>query len=465
MTLRASSLMLACTLAAGLATPASAKPPAFAPEEAREAAVEAYLYAYPLVLMETTRRVGTNGGTGMRMPANQFGHMRAFPDATFTDVVRANVDTLYSSLWFDVSQEPLVVTAPDSGGRYYLLPILDLWTDVFASPGKRTSGTGPQSYAITGPGWSGTLPKDVTRIEAPTATGWIIGRTQTNGKADYAAVHTFQDGLRAVPLSAWGKAYQPPKGKIDPIVDMSAPVEQVAKLSAAKFFAIFADLTRANPPHLNDGPVLQRMARLGFVPGRPFDPAQAPPEARAALEAAPAAAMAKIAAFAPHAADVVDGWGMMGSPIGTYGTDYLKRAYVAYFGLGANVVEDAIYPTARAQADGKPFESGAKYAIHFAKQQLPPARAFWSLTLYNDKQFLAANPIDRFAIGDRDALQFNADGSLDLYIQRDAPGKQHESNWLPTPANGSFTMNLRLYWPQPEALDGTWTPPPVERVN
>lgn len=465
MTIRASSLLLACSLAVGLATPSWAELPAFSRDEARDAAVEAYLYAYPLVLMETTRRVTTNGSGGMRMPANQFGHMRAFPDATFTDVVRANVDTLYSSLWFDVSQEPLVIAAPDSSGRYYLLPMLDLWTDVFASPGKRTSGTGPQTYAITGPGWSGTLPKDVTRIEAPTATGWTLGRTQTNGKADYAAVHVFQDGLRAVPLSQWGKAYQPPQGKVDPSVDMSAPVEQVAKLSATKFFATFAELTHANPPHLNDGPVLQRMARLGLVPGRAFDLTKAAPEAKAALEAAPHAAMAKIAAFAPHAADMVDGWGMMGSPIGTYGTDYLKRAYVAYFGLGANVVEDAIYPSARAQADGKLFDSGGEYTIHFNKQQLPPARAFWSLTLYNDKQFLAANPIDRFAIGDRDPLTFNADGSLDLYIQRDSPGREAVSNWLPAPADGSFTMNLRLYWPRPEALDGTWTPPPVKRLD
>jgi len=144
------------------------------------------------------------------------------------------------------------------------------------------------------------------------------------------------------------------------------------------------------------------------------------------------------------------------------------------------VVEDAIYPTARAQTDGKLFESGAKYAIHFAKPQLPPARAFWSLTLYNDKQFLAANPIDRFAIGDRDALKFNDDGSLDLYIQRDSPGREAVSNWLPAPASGSFpsatrlvigfeheedARNLRLYWPKPEALDGTWTPPPVKRSD
>src|SRR6185295_10846145 len=155
----------------------------------------------PLVLMELTRRVMTNVGEGAPAkvtgaPMNQFSHMRAYPDATFTDVVRPNADTLYSTLWFDVGKEPLVIEIPDSGGRYWLLPMLDMWTDVFASPGTRTSGNGPQRYALTGPGWTGILPDGVERIAAPTAVGWIIGRTKTNGKADYAAVHAFQDGLR-----------------------------------------------------------------------------------------------------------------------------------------------------------------------------------------------------------------------------------------------------------------------------
>jgi hypothetical protein len=272
--------------------------------------------------------------------------------------------------------------------------------------------------------------------------------------------------MRAVPLSRWGKPEEPPPpGTFDAVLDMSAPVAQVARVSAAQFFATFADLTRANPPHPNDGPALQRMARLGLVPGRPFDLTKTSPEVKAALEAAPAAALAKIKAFAPHAAKTVDGWGMLGTPIGTYGTDYRKRAFVAYMGLGANVVEDSVYPTARAQTDGKPFDSGARYAIHFAVGLLPPARAFWSLTMYNDEQLLTANPIDRFAVGDRDPLNFNADGSLDLYIQRDSPGMDRERNWLPAPAAGSFTMNLRLYWPRPEALDGGWTAPPVRRLN
>ena len=150
--------------------------------------------------------------------------------------------------------------------------------------------------------------------------------------------------------------------------------------------------------------------------------------------------------------------------IGTYGADYLHRAGVAFGALGANVPDDAVYPTAFADADGQPFSSEKRYILHFEKRQIPPARAFWSLTMYDERQVFTENPINRFAIGDRDRLTFNPDDSLDLYIQRESPGKDKESNWLPAPKSGSFTMNLRLYWPKAEVLDGTWTPPLVKRV-
>lgn len=437
------------------------------PDEAAEIAVESYIYAYPLVLMDTSRQVMTNAGEGaptegFAAPVNQFKHLREFPDATFTDVVRPNADTLYSTLWFDVSKEPLVVDVPDSGGRYYLLPMLDFWTDVFASPGKRTTGTGAQTFAITGLGWKGDLPKGVRGIAAPTAQGWLIGRTQTNGKADYDAVHKFQDGLKAVPLSKWGQPYTPPAGKFDPKQDMSAPVEQVEKMSAAAFFARFVELTKMNPPHENDHPVLDRMARIGLVPGQAFNPT---PDLKAALEKAVPVAQQRIKGYFVNAGRMANGWSMLSSPVGTYATDYLKRALVADMGLGANVVEDAIYPTARGDSEGRPFDSGRKYVIRFTKEQIPPVRAFWSLTMYNDRQFFAANPISRYAIGDRDNLKIDADGSLTLYIQRDSPGADRESNWLPAPKEGGLSMNLRLYWPKLSALDGTWAPAPVKRID
>jgi hypothetical protein len=438
-------------------------------DQVSEIATSAYIYAYPLIMMELTRRVGTNVADTRqfaRAPMNQFAHVPAFPDATFTDVARANVDTLYSLLWFDVSQEPLLISVPDSGDRFYLLQMCDMWTDVFDSPGKRTTGTSAQVLAIVRPGWQGQLPAEATLIHSPTAIGWIIGRTQTNGKADYDAVHKFQAGLVAAPLSQWGEPYRPPAGRINPDWDMrTTPVEQVEKLSPAAYFSHFAELTALNPPHPNDYPILHQMRRIGIEPGKPFAFDKASPEIQRALTEAGPAALNTIKARIAKAGVANSGWRTNLTAIGTYGADYLNRAGVAYTGIGANTIEDAVYPTAFTDADGKPFSSDSRYFLHFNKDQVPPVRAFWSLTMYNEKQFLAANPIDRFAIGDRDKLAFNPDGSLDLYIQRESPGRDKESNWLPAPASGPFTMNLRLYWPKAEIREGSWVPPGVKLVQ
>ena len=223
---------LATLAASGMAvsTASAQQTQAVSEQEAYEIARDAYVYAYPMVIMEITRRVGTNVAQpeGLRAPVNQIANVRAFPDASFTDVVRPNADTLYSALNYDVSKDPMVFSVPDSGARYYLLPMLDMWTDVFTVPGKRTTGTGAQTFAVVGPHWQGQLPKGVEAIRSPTSIGLMIGRTQTNGKADYAAVHKFQDGLKAVPLSHYGKAYTPPKGTVNANQDMSAPPDQVA---------------------------------------------------------------------------------------------------------------------------------------------------------------------------------------------------------------------------------------------
>jgi hypothetical protein len=437
--------------------------------EAKAIATDAYAYAYPLVLMELSRRVMTNAGTGgpakARAPMNQFAHLRAFPDATFTDVVKPNADTLYSSLWFDVSSEPLVIAIPDAGSRYYLFPMLDMWTDVFASPGTRTTGNGAQTYALTGPGWTGTLPAGVERIAAPTNVGWIIGRVRADGAADLAACHAFQDGLKAVPLSQWGKNYVPPPATYDTGRDMTVPADQLLRLQVGAFFKLFTEVTAKNPPHPNDYPILQRMARVGLVPGRPFDLGAAPPEVQTGFQGATMAAASRLFEGFKRAGIRMNGWRILFAPMGTYGTDYLRRQVIAYSGLGANVLEDAFYPSTIADSEGKPLEGAARYLVHLPADQLPPVNAFWSLTLYDEQQLFVANTLNRFAIGDRDPLGKNADGSLDLYLQHGSPGPDKERNWLPTPAAGRFALTLRLYWPKPEALDGTWSPPPVVRTS
>ena len=437
-------------------------------EDAHEIAMEAYIYAYPLVLMELSRRVMTNVAApdaSGHAPMNRFGHRQAFPDASFTDIVRPNADTLYSMLWFDVSKEPLLIHMPESGGRYYLLQLMDMWTDVFASPGSRTTGNGAQTFALRGPKWMGPIPRGATEVRSPTEQGWIIGRTQTNGKADYDAVHRFQSRLVAKSYSDYGDGAPPRKGEVHPDIDMSAPVEQIEKLDPGIFYSIFARTARCNPPHSNDYPVLARMARLGLEPGRAFDIGSIEHVARTALSDTAPLALEKIKTSLTKSARIVNGWIMTDPPIGTYGTDYLRRAAVAYSGLGANLPEDAAYPSMFTEADGTPFDASRRYVLHFDRTQIPPARAFWSLAMYNDKQAFADNPIDRYAIGDRDKLLFNADGSLDIYIQRESPGNGRESNWLPTPASGSFSLSMRIYWPKPAVLDGTWKPPLLHRAD
>lgn len=446
---------------------ASAQQAEVSAAEAREIARDAFIYAYPLVLSGVTFDVGKNVAEpiGTSAPLNQFGHMRQFPDASFTIVVRPNADTLYSSLGYDVSKEPLVISVPASGDRYYLLPFLDMWSDVFTVPGTRTSGNDAQTFAIVGPNWKGRLPAGVKEYRSPTALGLLIGRTQTNGKSDYESVRKFQNGMKAVPLSSYGKSYTPPKGTVNPNQDMSAPPDQIDRMDAAAFFAKFAELMKDNPPHANDNPILDRIRRIGIEPGKSFDLASAPKDIQDALNAAPAQALPQIKSAWSKAGVLENGWRTNVTAIGTYGTDYLHRAGVAYGGYGANVIEDALYPTAFVDADGNPFSSDKRYILHFAKDRTPPVRGFWSLTMYDERQLFTANPIDRYAIGDRDKLAFNADGSLDLYIQSQSPGKDKEANWLPAPKSGSFTMNLRLYWPKAEATNGSWAPPPVKRVD
>ncbi|MFT4100689.1 MAG: DUF1254 domain-containing protein [Burkholderiaceae bacterium] len=447
---------------------AAAAAASLTPEEAHQIGVEAYTYAYPLVLMEVTRRVASNvvqpDPQRLRAPMGQFAHAPKYPDATFKDVVRPNADTLYSMLWFDVGKEPLVFSMPDTGGRYYVLPIMDMWTDVFATLGSRTTGTGANEFVLVGPHWKGETPAGMRVIVSPTNTGWVINRIQTNGADDYDYVHKLQAGFKAVPLSEQGKAFTPAPGVVDPAIDMKTPpVQQVAKMTPDAFFSLFAKLIRTNPPHAADYATLMRLERLGIVPGKDFVLADAPPVVRDALTRAAPDALARMMERGPQLRPRRDGWVVSTVPLGVYGNNYLLRAYIAFGGLGALPNEDAIYPSTATSADGKPLTGENRYVLHFDKSQLPPAGAFWSLTMYGADQFFVDNPINRYAIGDRDKLTYNPDGSLDLYLQHQSPGKDKESNWLPAP-QGRFTMNLRVYLPSVEALDGRWGPSAVQRV-
>jgi hypothetical protein len=457
------ALALGSTGAAKVAQAQQPSPRAVSADEARIIAQEAYVYLYPLITMDVTRKQLINSDPktgGLGGAPNTFNHVRAFPAADMRAVVRPNFDTLYSSAWIDLTEGPVIVSTADTGGRYFLLPMLDMWTDVFAVPGKRTSGTGAANFAVVPPGWSGPLPSDVERIQAPTPYVWMIGRTQTNGVKDYDAVHKVQDGYKLTLLADWGKTPRKIAQKIDPSVDTkTAPLQQVNAMPAPEYFARGAELMQLHPPHVTDWSILARMKRIGIEPGK-FDRAKAD---AGALAGGAAAGLKFMGEKASTLARVVNGWQMNTDTMGVYGDYYLKRAIVAMMGLGANQPDDAIYPLNVADADGKPVVGENKYVLHFDKADLPPADAFWSLTMYDAEGFQAANAINRFAIGDRDALKFNTDGSLDLYIQHENPGPDREANWLPSPKNGKLGLTLRLYAPKPEALDGRWAPPAIRQ--
>ncbi|WP_013323775.1 DUF1254 domain-containing protein [Gloeothece verrucosa] len=437
-------------------------------EQAFQLGVEAYIYGYPLVLMEVSKALLTSVATpeGMKAPINQFAHLRAFPDASFTAVVSPNSDTLYSSAWLDLSNEPMILSVPDTAGRYYLMPMLDAWTNVFASPGKRTTGTGKGDFAIVAPGWTGELPEGVQKIPSPTSLVWIIGRTQTNAKADYEAVNAIQNQYQLTPLSQWGKPYQPPTSvPVAKGIDLQTPpVEQVKNLDAATFFKQMSSLMKNNPPAPEDLEMVEKLAKIGIVPGEDFELQSLTPSVIKGLSRSVQAAHEQVvAAGSSPKAEVKNNW-LMTYNLGSYGTNYLHRAGVAWVGLGANLPEDAIYPLTRVDEAGNPLTGENRYVIHFECDQIPPVNAFWSITMYNNQQFFVDNPLDRYAIGDRDHLTYNQDGSLDIYIQHSSPGKDQQSNWLPSPQD-DFNLILRLYWPKAPVLNKLWSPPPVRRIS
>jgi hypothetical protein len=435
-------------------------------------AAEAYVYGYPLVTMEYTRRVMTNveKPEGTHAPMGQFVRMRAYPDAKYRDVTAPNADTLYTTAWFDVSKEPWIVSVPDMKGRYFLLPMLDGWTDVFQVPGKRTTGTKAQTFAITGPGWSGTLPAGVTEYKSPTGMVWLLGRIYSTGTpADYKEVHALQDKMTAVPLSSWGKPYTPEPGKVDPAIDVKTAVrEQVNALDANAYFKLLAELLKSNPPNAEDAPMVAKLAKIGIVPGQDFDAAKLDPALAKGMAKAPKPTQEQIMAWLKEGIAAGDmklenGWAFT-TKAGVYGTSYMQRALVTAIGLGANRPQDAIYPTSTGPDVIKKYSGDKKYVMRFEKGQLPPVDGFWSLTMYDKDYFFVDNPLNRYTLSSRNKFKANADGSVDLFIQAESPGKDKESNWLPAPKD-EFILMMRLYWPRekpPSLIDGSWKVPEVK---
>ena len=427
---------------------------------------EAYLYGYPLVMMETTR-IQSAKYIG---PENQLRMVRQFPNAQFKEVVRPNVDTLYTSAFLSMKEGPWAFEMPANNKRYELMPFMDAWTNVFASPGTRTSGNQGGTYLLAGPEWNGQVPKGMTLLKSPTDMVWLIGRTQTNGTADFATVHELQNRLR---LSKWP---QPPdslsastdsKRDAQPSWQVSTepsltPVAQMKALNTTEFFNRLMKLMVSNPPSPEDAPLLARLAQLEIKPGQAVHLSGSN-----ALSFSLGRWIANQRVMKALNTKAQDGsWSYPPLNLGRYGTDYNTRAAVAMVGLGANLPEDAMYPNTVLDHQGQALNGKHRYRLHFAANAPPPVKAFWSITAYGADEFLIDNPLQRFAIGDRDPLVFNADGSLDLWVQATPPSqKEAAANWLPVQMGAPFLLNARLYWPEDKALNGQWKMPVVERLN
>ncbi|TGQ92418.1 DUF1254 domain-containing protein [Mesorhizobium sp. M8A.F.Ca.ET.208.01.1.1] len=436
-------------------------------------AVEAYTYGYPLVTMEMTRRVITNVAKpkGTKAPMGNLIKVREYPNAQFRDVTAPNADTLYTTAFLDVGKEPWVVSLPDLQDRYALFPMLDGWTTVFDVPGKRTTGTGAQTFAVTGPGWEGTLPDGVKQYKSPTSIVWLLGRIYCTGTPeDYAAVHKVQDEVKLYPLSAHGKEWTPPPGKVDQSIDMKTAVrDQVNKMDAVEYFTLLAELMKTNPPTEADAPMVEKMAQIGIVPGQDFDKTKFNP---AFATRVPQIAFDRIMLhfkFSDGDVKQINGWGFT-TKTGIYGTNYIQRALVTAIGLGANRPQDAIYPTSMTSHGdliNRAYSGSDKYVLTFKKGLTPPVTGFWSVTMYDADYFFVDNPLNRYSISARQPLKANDDGSIDILIQNESPGVDKEANWLPAP-KGKFVLMMRTYWPNesdPSIIDGSWTIPPVKKVS
>lgn len=467
------NIRVALGLAAWIAVAGYDVPPAVADTDDMRVkqAVEAYLFGYPLVTFDFIRQQNTNVTTPgpQTAPMGQLIKMRTYLPVDNHCCAAPNADTLYTMAWFDLSEEPWLISVPDMGERYYILPFLDGWSELFHAASQPLDGGGSQVIALTGPDWQGELPDGVIEAKSATSMVWMLGRIYSTGtEADYAAVHLLQDGFDLRPLSAWGTDWTPPEGNVDPAFDMKTSVRnQVNGLDTDAFFDRLAALMVDNPPHEADAEMVATLTALGIVAGQDFDGSAFGEDARAQLADVPKQGLAAAQARMSDAPSQ-NGWTYFTEGVGNWGTDYALRAGGNLLGPGWNRASDATYPISQRDTEGEPYDSGkVNYVLRFEAGQLPPAEGFWSLTLYDKDMFFVPNPIERYAVGSHTELTKSDDGAVEILIQTQEPLEGTQGNWLPAP-DGQFNLVLRLYDPAqsaPSILDGSWTPPPAKPAN
>jgi hypothetical protein len=457
-----------------IASPARAQ--TLSPEEARQIAEDAYVYGYSLITTEVTRVQMSNVPKveGFTSPTGQFVNVPRYPPADYRGVSAPNADTLYSVAWLDL-REPQVFSHPDMGDRYYLFEVTDLWmSDSESSPSKRTADGTAASYLFTGPDWKGAVPEGMKHFPVATRYMVILGRTYADGtEQDYKIVNALQAQYKITPLSAWGKPYTPVAAPVDPNPGFSMtdkPQTVILAMGTEGYFNLMAKLIGgAAPPAPGDAPMLARMAKLGIVPGKPFELSKLDPTVQVALKDIPQTALKKIEVNKGSMGEIVNGW-VVSKGLGSYGpADYLKRATVAAFGWPANQERDAVYPYTDVDFTGQKLTGANKYTLTFPKDATPPVNGFWSITMYmiDEGWWFVPNPLNRFTVSLRNNPKFNDDGSLTLYFQNESPGADKEANWLPAPKDDFIAM-LRMYWPKDSGtsiLNGSWTPPAVQKAS
>ena len=452
--MRAAPLLLALVLVAcaGGTRPRSAAGPKV-PSTPSELAVEAYVYAYPLLVFDRERQAQYQAlGVSNQLAA------RTTTSTPFShDVLAPNADTVSTTALLDLRSGPLVLSVPDSGKRYTRIDLLDAYTNVFASLGQRSEGNKAANFAIVGPTWTSPV-TGVTTVRAPTNYVWLHGQVAAQGERDLPVASGLMRQWSLTPLTEFTAGKRKLAVERPPVVGVDgSAASRVEALKPAKYFEEAARLLQINPPASADGPLVKKFPSIGldfkrgkFVPGKlkPETLAKAVNDGRARIHGATAVATPQ------------NGWSFEAAG-GNYGVDYLSRAAAARTGIGGALPQDGIEASARVDASNARLQGGSRYVLHFAKGELPPVNAFWSLTLLDDDGRMADNKINRYAVrGDR--LAKDSDGGVTVYIQSPPPGEAKESNWLPAP-NGTFQLLLHLYWPKDEAVSGSWKPPAVKR--
>ena len=429
-------------------------------------AAEAYIWGFPRMLYAKYLR-------DLHKTATQYNQMYAMDRMATPDHGGVNVDTLYGVSWLDVGAEPIVIELPDAHDRYYSLSLIDVYANNFAYIGRRTTGTQAQKVLLAGPGWNGTVPKGMHLIRATSRGVFGFLRTLIDDEADLPAANAFNAGIGISPLSTYPQGLKRSILMGDLVPHFPHAHSYIDRLGS-RVFDILGDALASDPPtRPEDITLMKKFAAIGVGPG--LHPTQDKPAHEALL--AEGARIGHERIFAANVNTATGGWAS-NMRIGEADTDPMFKATVNRVGLGPLNAEECVYlmPTSLAfkpgdvvpawaslGPDGEPLTGKKKYRLRFPKGRLPKVDAFWSMTMYDPKLFLVKNPLNRYAIGDRTrGLQYGADGSLDILIQKDPPATG-TSNWLPAPDDG-FTLFFRAYQPQPEFLSGEYVLPPLEEV-